>query len=149
MVNDVTALGGSAESVATKTTPMTRFSSILRCWTVCLLCAFCASSDGPCTVLCALPQAFTVTVTSSVSGGPIPGAYVTGDPYGAGDGSLCNQAPGSTCYLPGFAGRYTVQVGAPGFQSVERSITVAEGSGDRCCPGTTPGHLDVALVPIA
>ena|SRR5437899_12947610 len=80
---------------------MTRFSSILRCWTVCLLCAFCASSDGPCTVLCALPQAFTVTVTSSVSGGPIPGAYVTGDPYGAGDGSLCNQAPGSTCYCPG------------------------------------------------
>src|SRR5207302_3295023 len=81
---------------------MTRFSSILRCWTVCLLCAFCASSDGPCTVLCALPQAFTVTVTSSVSGGPVPGAYVTGDPYGAGDGCLCNQAPGSTCYLPGF-----------------------------------------------
>jgi hypothetical protein len=130
---------------------MTRFSSIVRLWTLCLLCAFCASSDapdGPCTVMCALPQAFSVTVTSSVSGAPVPGAYVTGDPYGAG-GGLCNQAPGSTCYLPGFAGTYRVQIGAPGFQSVQRSITVAEGSGSRCCPGTVPGHLDVALVPIS
>src|SRR5207253_9501688 len=102
---------------------MTRFSSILRCWTVCLLCAFCASSDGPCTVLCALPQAFTVTATSSISRAPVPVAYLTGAPQGAGAGSLCNQAPGSTCYLPGLASRYTVQVGSPGSQAGERSIT--------------------------
>lgn len=124
---------------------MTRFSRIVVSWTSCLLCAFCASSDAPCTALCVLNLAFSVTVTSSVSGGPVAGAYVTGDPYGLGDEN-CNQAPGSTCYLRGFAGNYAVQIGAPGFQAVQRSITVAKGSG-RCCPGTIPGHLDVALVP--
>ena len=136
---------------------MARVSVIAKAWILCLVCAFCASSDAPCTVLCAIGgTAFSVTVTSGVSGGPVAGAYVTGDPYGVGDGTLCNQslestcsdqAPGSTCYLEGSAGKYTVQIGAPGFQTVQRSITVAQGGGSRCCPGTIPGHLDVALVP--
>jgi hypothetical protein len=137
---------------------MTRFSPILGSWTVCLLGAFCASSEsaGPCTVACGLPLAFSVTVTSAVSAGPVAGAYVSGDPYGTGDGNRCNQAldstccdqaPASTCYLRGFDGQYSLQIGAPGFQSVQRSITIAPGSGGRCCPGTIPGHFDVALAP--
>ena len=136
---------------------MIRLSRILASWTICLSCTFCeSSSESVCTVLCALPQAFTVTVTSSVSGAPVAGAYVSRDSYGPGDGNRCNQAlqstccdqaPGSTCYLRGFAGQYSLVIGAPGFQSVQRSITVAPGSGGRCCPGTIPGHLDVALVP--
>ena len=138
---------------------MTRSSDLVKCWMVCLVCAFCASSDAPCpnNVLCPIRLAFSVTVTSSVSGGPVADAYVAGDPYGSGNGELChqalgstccNQAPGSTCYLYGFAGQYTLQIGASGFQSVARSITVAEGS-QSCCPSTTPGHLDIALAPIA
>src|SRR4029077_5737445 len=127
---------------------MTRCSRIVASWTACLFCAFCASSvsERPCAVACALPLALSVTVTSSTTGGPIAGAYVSGDPYGAGEGN-CDQAPGSTCYLHGFAGEYTLQIGAPGFHSLERTITVALGTGIRSCPGTIAGHLDVSLDP--
>ena len=124
---------------------MNRLSRIVLSWTSCLLCAFCAS-DGPCTAACALGIAFSATVTSSVSGAPVAGAYITGDSYSVRDSEPCNEAPGSTCYMRGLAGNYTVEIGAPGFQSVQRNITVKQGSG-RCCPGTIPGHLDVALVP--
>lgn len=138
---------------------MSRYSLTAKVWAVAAACAFCSSSesDGPCSVLCALPLAFTVTVTSSATGASVPGSYVSGDPYGSGNGDRCNQAlastccdqaPGSTCYLDGFAGTYTIQVGAPGFQTQQRSLTVATGKGSHCCPGTSPGHLDVALVAV-
>ena len=104
---------------------MTRMSHLVPCWMACLACAFCASSDAPCAaVKCPINLAFSVTVTSSVSGGPVADAYVAGDPYGSHNGEVCNQAlestccnqaPGSTCYLYGFAGQYTLQIGAPGF----------------------------------
>lgn len=110
----------------------------------CIICA-CSSSDAPCTALCALGSAFTVTVTSSATGAPVDGATVAGDPYDLQNGSCVH----GQCNSPGFAGTYTVQISAPGFQQVTRTITVAQGTGGHCCPGTTTGHLDVALVPTA
>jgi len=123
---------------------------------VCCACAFCSIYDAPCTAPCSAGLAFTITVTSSSGGTPVPGAYVLGDPIGA-DGTSCNQAPdakccdqaggNTTCNMLGYGGTYTVQIGAPGFQSTQRTITVATGQ-DRCCPGPITAHLYVSLNPI-
>lgn len=93
---------------------------------------------------CPIGVAFTVTVTSSTSGAPVLGASATGDPYGD---AQCTDAPGSTCTMFGYAGKYTVTVGAPGYQSVQRIVNV-EDDGAPCCSLAVPGHLDVALVPV-
>jgi hypothetical protein len=104
------------------------------------------ASDAPCPpVDCAIGVAFTVTVTSSTSGAPVPGSYVAGNPFGG--SPTCNDPPGTTCTEYGSGGKYTIQIGAPGFESVQRTITVSD-DGSRCCALATPGHLDVALVPV-
>ena len=100
------------------------------------------SSDHCLAAACPIGPAFTLTVTSSASGAPVSGISVTGDPF---DGQ-CND-PVGTCTMWGYAGKYTVTIEAPGFQSVQRMITVQD-DGASCCSLAVPGHLDVTLVPL-
>lgn len=95
---------------------------------------------------CALPVAITVSVTSSVSSSGIEGSFVrvTGS-----DTSLpCNQTPGTTCRLLGAAGDYELDIGAPGFQTVHRTVHVP-GSVPRCgCPIVEMQQLAIVLTPL-
>jgi len=130
---------------------MAHFRATARSLALCSLCAFCSSPTTNCDVACPIPLAFTVAVTSSTSGAPIDSASLTlsavpGDTYDPAP-TACNQLPGNACAILGFAGTYSVQIAAPGYQTALRSITVKEGSSSGCCGSNSPGHLDVALVP--
>jgi hypothetical protein len=101
--------------------------------------------DGPghCLVLpCAMPLAMTVRVTNATTGGPVNGATV--QVSGATAATIpCN----SLCYVPGIAGTYVLDVGAPGFQS--RQVTLAvQGTNPECgCPTVVAQVLEIALSP--
>jgi hypothetical protein len=91
-------------------------------------------------------MAVTITVTSSATHAPVTDAFVAvTKPYA---GTIpCSQAPGTTCIVPGTIGTYEFDVGAPGFQTVHRSVVVT-GTTPRCsCVQIQAQHLDVALVP--
>jgi hypothetical protein len=107
----------------------------------------CDSADEACvTPPCLMPIAMNVTVTSSVSGGSVPGAFVSIPNYSP--NIPCTQSPGTTCIIPGGAGTYELDVGAPGFQSVHRTIVVT-GTSPRCgCPTVESQQVSVALVPV-
>jgi hypothetical protein len=107
-----------------------------------------AACDSVATCLalpCALPVAITVGVTSSVSSASIVGAFV--QVSGSDTPLPCNQAPGTTCRLLGTIGTYELDIGAPGFQTVHRTVHVS-GSMPRCgCPIVETQNLTVSLVP--
>ena len=94
---------------------------------------------------CAIPAAIIINVTAGVGGGPISGAFVRVS--GAIVSTIpCDGGPGSTCYVPGLAGTYSLEVGAPGFQTAPRTVVV-QGTNPECgCPTVNTEHLDMALV---
>lgn len=95
---------------------------------------------------CAQPIAITVSVTSSVSAAGIEGAFVRATGYST--ALPCSQTPGTTCSILGDAGNYALDIGAPGFQTVHRTVQVL-GTTPRCgCPNIETQHLAVALVPL-
>jgi len=93
---------------------------------------------------CAIPTAMIINVTAGAGGGPVGGAFVMVS--GAFVSTIpCNAEPGSTCYVPGLAGTYSLEVGAPGFQSAQRAVVV-HGTNPECgCPTVSTEHLDIAL----
>jgi len=95
---------------------------------------------------CVMPLALTVTVTSSASRLPVSGAFVQAPGYST--PLPCNQTPGATCSVLGAAGTYELEIGAPGFDTVHRSIVVRGESVECGCPLVFTEHLDVALIPI-
>jgi hypothetical protein len=109
----------------------------------------CTPEDRACLALpCPLPLALTIRVTGA--GGPVPG--VTVGVSGAVSGmAQCEVRDSATlCYVPGTAGRYDLDIAAPGFQRVVESVRV-QGSqeSDRpcACPTVIEQQLDVVLVP--
>lgn len=95
---------------------------------------------------CLEPIAVRVTVTSSTTGQPIMGAFVRREPQSGGE--PCVRSPG-TCVIPGIAGTYSFEIGAPGYQSVQRTVVVS-GSNPECgCAIVETKQLDVSLTPIA
>jgi hypothetical protein len=91
---------------------------------------------------CPLPLAITVTVTDAATGGPLNGATL--HVSGATTATIpCN----TLCYVPGTAGTYVLEVGAPGFQS--RRLTLAvEGTTPECgCPTVVAQSLNIAMSP--
>jgi hypothetical protein len=51
------------------------------------------------------------------------------------------------CFEPGYAGTYELDVEAPGFQTVHRTVRV-DGTTPECgCPTVVAEHVSVALVP--
>jgi hypothetical protein len=94
---------------------------------------------------CALPVAITVSVTSSAFVAGIPGAFVQATGFGS--PLPCNEAPGATCIILGSLGTYELDIGAPGFQTVHRTVQVS-GTTPTCgCSMPDAQHLDVVLSP--
>lgn len=103
-------------------------------------------TEGCLKLPCALPLAVEITVTAA-DGGPVDGVSVrvTGATTGS---ASCNAGVGSstTCYVPGVAGTYVLDVGATGFQSSQRTVT-ATGTTPECgCPTVARVHVDIALI---
>ena len=102
------------------------------------------SCGGECLHLpCPMPIALFIEVTDAVTGGPVSGAMVRTSRDG-----VINTMPCSfPCYEPGYAGTYTLDVEAPGYQSAHRTVTV-EGTTPECdCPTVVAEHVSVALAP--
>ena len=117
--------------------------SFIRCGALALSAISCGTD--PCLIApCPLPFAVTITVTSSISGASVNGSFVQNPPS---DPLPCNGSPGTTCAVFGSAGTYQLDIGAPGFQTVHRTVEV-QGTTPECgCPTVETTQLDVALVP--
>jgi hypothetical protein len=103
----------------------------------------CGGSDITCVALpCAMPVALTIALTSASSGGPVSNAVVQFT------GPFIGTAPCvGSCIVPGYAGTYNLDISAPGFQTVQRTVTVTGSVPGPCdCGKANTVHLDVALV---
>lgn len=95
---------------------------------------------------CVPPFAVQVAVHQSTSTTGIPGAFVR--VTGSSD-IPCTGGAASPCLIPGSAGTYQVDIGAPGFQTTHRSVDVAgDAAGCNSCGSVQMQHLDIALVPL-
>ena len=109
-----------------------------------------ASCRTECTPLptapCPLPLALTISVTAVPTGGPVSGAFV--EVSGAVIATiLCSTGTDTTvCNVPGYAGKYNLEVGAAGFQTTQRSVTVQDTTPACGCATVATEHLSVALV---
>lgn len=91
---------------------------------------------------CAIPLAVTVTVTTA-SGAAISGAFVRRSI----DGSPAACDVGGVCTIPGTAATYELDIGAPGFTTVHRSVVVTGTTPECGCPSVNAQRLAVALTP--
>lgn len=95
---------------------------------------------------CPFPIAVQIDVTSATTHAALTNAsvVVNGDTARA---IACNQA----CIVPGGAGRYALQITAPGFQPAARVLDVTSSGKSGCgtCEITNGQTLDIALVPSA
>ena len=112
-----------------------------------LIALACKTDCVPTGLLCALQIALTVTVTSSTSGAPVTGAFVQIQSPQSTTPIPCNQAPGTTCEIRGYAGAYVMVIGAPAFQSAQRTQVVGGNNPSCGCPTVDARHIEVALVP--
>jgi len=106
-------------------------------------------STAPCIALpCPLPIAVTLAIVSSSSATPLSSVFVTVSGAATGSG-LCGSATVADCIVSGYSGTYQLDVGAPGFQTVHRTIVVTETPPPRCgCRLPNTQHLDIALEPV-
>jgi hypothetical protein len=97
------------------------------------------------TAPCPFPLALTINVTAVPTGGPVSAAFV--EVSGPVIATIpCTETDTTVCYVPGYAGKYNLAVGAPGFQRTQRSVTV-QGTTPACgCATVAAEHLSVALV---
>ena len=91
-------------------------------------------------------SAITVSVSASGTTRSISGAFVQSSPSGNLQPS-CDKWPPTTCSVVGSAGTYQLTIGAPGYQSVTRSVVVPQDAGGSCNFGVKQQHLDVVLTP--
>ena len=88
-----------------------------------------------------LPIAIVINVTAGATGGPVNGAVVHVS------GATMTTVPcDATCYVPGYAGTYSLEVAAPGFQKAQRTVTVKGTNPECACQTTIPEHLDIPLI---
>jgi hypothetical protein len=93
---------------------------------------------------CPLPVAIEIAISTSSSTTAIPGAFV----QVAGNTVPCSAGPATTCVIVGTSGTYALDIGAPGFQTVHRSVEVSgTNAGCNTCGSVDTQHLAVALVP--
>jgi hypothetical protein len=91
-----------------------------------------------------MPIALFINLTDATTGGSVNGAVVRISVRG-----IINTVPycNLTCYEPGYAGTYSLDVEAPGYQSAHRTVTV-EGSTPECdCPTVVAEHVSITLAP--
>jgi hypothetical protein len=103
--------------------------------------------DDPVCVIppCPFPVAIQVSVHTGTSQSGIAGAFVRA----SGTSELpCADGPSRPCIVSGYAGTYQLDIGAPGFQTVHRTVEVTGKSGGcGTCPSIDTQLLDIALVP--
>jgi hypothetical protein len=107
----------------------------------------CSNSRDDCLALpCPLPIAVEISVTS-VAGGPVEGLTVRVSGAATATAS-CSTGPAvTTCFVPGVAGTYTLDLVAAGFQPAQRTVTVTGTTPECGCPTVERVHLDVVLSP--
>lgn len=106
------------------------------------------NDNSPCVTLpCPQPLTITVTVRAGASSSAVTGAFV--QVAGMSSAIPCIQSPGSTCNIFGSPGTFQLDIGAPGFQTVHRSVIVVGSSAECGCPVVGTQHLDIALVTAA
>jgi len=106
-----------------------------------------ACGDDPVCVIppCPFPLAVVLTVHASTSQVGITGAFVRVPGY---SDMPCTGGAVSPCIVSGYAGTYQLDIGAPGFQTVHRTVEVTgKSAGCGTCAQVDTQHLDVALVP--
>jgi hypothetical protein len=88
--------------------------------------------DCPGIASCVYPIAIVLTISGG-SGGPVENVavQVTGPALGPATCSVSSTA--TTCTVAGEGGAYTLTVGAPGFMSAQRSVTVRSTTGQCDC----------------
>jgi hypothetical protein len=89
---------------------------------------------------CALPLAVVINLTAATSAS-VEGATVAV----SGATTALVPCPGGTCRVPGTSGTYELDVTAPGFVPVRRTVTV-QGSNPPCgCPTVVTETVAIAL----
>jgi hypothetical protein len=106
-----------------------------------ILCACGGDSEACLAVPCALPVALRIALTSASSGTPVHAVIAVS---GNISGSLtCAGA----CSVLGTAGSYTLDITAPGFQNVKRTVSVEGTAPTPCgCGSANAVQVNVALV---
>jgi hypothetical protein len=102
-----------------------------------------AGCDGECLhPPCPLPIAMEVVVTSASSGMGVSGTSLDVR------GPISSTVPcDSSCTVGGYAGTYTLNVTAPGYQPAARTVVV-QGTSPSCgCASAQTQHVSFALTP--
>lgn len=124
----------------------TRAAHILWVVVIAILLVSCGD-DCPGIASCALQLAIRVTVSSASGGGPVENVsmQVSGEVVGP---TACSaEASTTVCTVLGYPGAYKLVVGAPGFQSAERDVTVRGTSGQCDCLIVKTESIAVSLSP--
>jgi hypothetical protein len=98
---------------------------------------------------CAFPIALIVSIHTASSQSGVAGAFARTPSTSE---LSCTGGSIAPCAIPGYAGTYELDVGAPGFQTVHRTVQVSGGTrpaGCATCPTAETQRVDVVLVPIA
>ena len=111
------------------------------------LVAMACGSDATCLALpCPFSAAAIVSVKSSTSSASVAGAFVNETAPAMSSQNLCN---GDSCLVPGGAGTYELDVGAPGFTTVHLTLNVTGTTAKCSCNTVNTQTLSVTLVPIS
>jgi hypothetical protein len=103
--------------------------------------------DCPGVASCAVQPAIRVTVTNALLGGPVPNVTAVAS-GGLTYSTQCSaDANATVCTVFGDPGVYTLVVGAPGFQSAQRVVTVRGTTGQCECVIVRVEQVAVSLVP--
>jgi hypothetical protein len=94
---------------------------------------------------CPLPMAVSVTATSA-AGGPVADLSVKVLAPG-GNGFCTVGATATTCFVPGTAGRYTLEFTAPGFEQKTVTVTVGGETPECGCSRVDTQQISVVLTP--
>jgi hypothetical protein len=113
-----------------------------------LIGPFLLSCGGDCVVPpCPFTIAIEVIVRSGTSSSGVAGAFVR---VAGGTDIACSGGQSAPCHVPGGAGTYQLDIGAPGFQTVHRTVQVqGTSAGCNTCGSFDLQHVDVVLVPAA
>lgn len=93
-----------------------------------------------------MPIAIRIQVTAA-SGGPVVGVTVLVSGAARGTASCSVEGSATDCIIPGTGGTYLLEISAPGFQTVPRSVTVRDTSQGCQCSHIETEQLYVTLAP--
>jgi len=113
-----------------------------------LICisAGCSNQSAPDCVMppCPTPAAILANVTSTTSGGPVPGLTVTWTGSTSGSVECTAFTTRTDCIVPGLAGTYNLQFTAAGFQ--DTTLTVAVQAAQPPCGGCASVQMEQVTV---